>query len=278
MLKNVAGVTQMNSAVITFIIPVRHPENARSWQILKSNLQQTVKSIAGQTNAAWRGVVVANFGADIPPLPDQFEIVRVDFPPNPHHDLRSDNKEEVYDAFRLDKGRRVLQGILKSERTPFYMIVDDDDFVSNKIAQFVTENQHANGWKIDRGYVWTDGGAWLYNLENFDRKCGTSLIVNSKLYELPERFDDASEAYIKEVFGSHIMIAPLLEKRNTPLAKLPFPGAIYRVGHVGAHSKSENLMRTFIASKYNWKRPWRFVTNFKNFRRLKGKILFEFFG
>jgi hypothetical protein len=268
----------MNNAIITFVIPVRHPENARDWQSLKLNLQQTAKSIAAQTNAAWKGVIVANDGADLPVLPEKFEVVRVNFPPNPHYDLRSDNRQKVYDAVRLDKGRRILKGILDSERTPFYMVVDDDDFVSNKIAQFVSQHPKANGWKINKGYVWAEGGTWLYALDTFDRKCGTSMIVNSKLYSLPERFEEADETYIKEVFGSHIMLAPLLVKRQTPLAKLPFRGAIYRVGHSGAHSKSENLIRTFITPKYNWKRPWRFATNFLNFRRLKDDISEEFFG
>ena len=58
--------------LVTFIIPVRHQANASDWNALKARLSQTVASIAGQSNADWRGVIVANEGADLPDLPPQF--------------------------------------------------------------------------------------------------------------------------------------------------------------------------------------------------------------
>ncbi|MGO7360364.1 galactosyl transferase, partial [Rhizobium ruizarguesonis] len=44
--------------LVTFIIPVRHQENARDWSRLKANLTQTVASISKQTNGDWRGIIV----------------------------------------------------------------------------------------------------------------------------------------------------------------------------------------------------------------------------
>ena len=54
---------------LTFIIPVRHQDNARDWALLKANLTQTAASIASQTHPGWRALVVANEGADLPDLP-----------------------------------------------------------------------------------------------------------------------------------------------------------------------------------------------------------------
>ena len=51
-------------SLVTFIIPVRHQENARDWTLLKANLAQTVASISNQTSKAWRGIIVATEGAD----------------------------------------------------------------------------------------------------------------------------------------------------------------------------------------------------------------------
>lgn len=73
--------------LVTFIIPVRHQENARDWSRLKANLTQTVASISNQTNGDWRGIIVANEGADLPDLPEKFSAVRVTFPPNDLHEL-----------------------------------------------------------------------------------------------------------------------------------------------------------------------------------------------
>jgi hypothetical protein len=121
--------------LVTFIIPVRHQDNARDWSLLKANLVQTIASILNQTNDDWRGIIVANEGADLPDLPERFDVERVTFPPNDMHELgKSGNMEDFYDAFRADKGRRVLKGMLRARGSRFFMIVDDDDFVSARIC------------------------------------------------------------------------------------------------------------------------------------------------
>src|SRR4051812_47151661 len=84
--------------VVTFVIPVRHPDNARNWPALIARLAETARSIAAQTDDGWRAIVVANSGAELPPLPAGFDTVRVTFPPNPLYDLTNDNREAVYDA------------------------------------------------------------------------------------------------------------------------------------------------------------------------------------
>ena len=90
--------------VLTFIVPVRHQQNARDWTELKSHLAQTLRSLAAQTAANWHAVVIANHGADLPALPAGVVVVRVDFPPNPLHERGTADEETFYEAVRLDKG------------------------------------------------------------------------------------------------------------------------------------------------------------------------------
>ncbi|MGO7733622.1 hypothetical protein ACC704_37035, partial [Rhizobium johnstonii] len=65
-------------------------------------------------------------GSDLPDLPEKFSAVRVTFPPNDLHELGKGSKEDLLDAFRADKGRRVLSGMLTARDSRFFMIVDDD--------------------------------------------------------------------------------------------------------------------------------------------------------
>ena len=102
--------------LVTFVIPVRHQDNASDWSLLKANLVQTIASISNQTNDDWRGVIVANEGADLPDLPERFVVERVAFPPNDMHELGKASREDFYDTFRADKGRRVLMGTICAER------------------------------------------------------------------------------------------------------------------------------------------------------------------
>ncbi|ACI56236.1 galactosyltransferase protein [Rhizobium leguminosarum bv. trifolii WSM2304] len=264
--------------LVTFIIPVRHQDNARDWNKLKANLSQTMTSISNQTNEDWRGIIVANEGADLPDLPEKFSAVRVTFPPNDMHELGKGGKEAYLDAFRADKGRRVLSGMLHSTDSRFFMIVDDDDFVSSRIVQHVAENREANGWTIDHGYIWDNGGNFLFEHDDFSRLCGTSLIIRADLYGLPQRFDDASLDWIKSMLGSHVRIANILSQRGTPLGALPFRGAVYRVAHGGSHSRAPSLIRQYFLNRGVLLKPRRLLRNFRKLKMVGGGYKREFFG
>lgn len=263
---------------LTFLIPVRHPHNSPDWSRLKRNLAQTVASIAAQTHDDWRGVIIANEGADLPPLPERFSVEWVDFPANPRHDKLGAATEDFLDAFRIDKGRRVLKGMLRARESRFFMISDDDDFVSARIARFVTEHRDENGWIVDDGYVWDDGGEILYRHRRLNHVCGTTLIVRSDLYRLPDTFDAATPEYIKTMLGSHRSIGKILAERGAPLAALPFPGAIYRVGHVGSHSQTPPILKKYVFNREVLMRPHLFVRNLLRLRRVGTELQREFFG
>ena len=254
------------SPLVTFVIPVRHPDNARDWALLRSSLSQTIASISNQTHDDWRAVIVANTGADLPPLPDRFEVERVTFPPNPVHEIGSANREAFLEAIRFDKGRRVLMGMLRARESRFFMVVDDDDLVSARIVRHVSEHPDANGWTIDHGYLWSDGGRLLLSHDDFNGHCGTSLIIRSDLYGLPAGLEDASPDWIKSMLGSHTRIARILAERGTPLESLPFRGAVYRVGYRGSHSRTPGLLRTHFLTWKFLRRPRLVLWNARQLR------------
>jgi len=264
--------------LLTFIIPIRHPENSKNWQLAMNNLQETVASIANQSNPDWRAIIVANTVAKIPAFSRQIEVERVDFPPNAHHDQTGLDVESFRDAVRLDKGRRVLAGLLKAKQSKFIMLVDDDDFVSSQLAAFVATRQSANGWSLGQGFVWDDGGHIVYRHTDFSALCGTSHIVRTDLYKIPDRFEDATENYIKRMLGSHRFIASDLASAGTPLDQLPFPGAMYRVGHAGSHSRSGKILQSLVFNQYNMRRPHRVPRHLARLRLLSPKLRREFFG
>lgn len=261
---------------LTFVIPVRHPANSKDWEQNKRNIAETVKSIVAQQGDDWAAVIVANEGAELPPLPSRIQVVRVDFEPNPLHELSDAGRAAFYDAVRLDKGRRVLAGMMAAAPTDYFMIVDDDDFLSNKLAAFVSEQPLSNGWYINTGFVWSEGTRWVFLHPEFNEYCGTSYIVQASLMKLPGSFAQASDEYVKEVLGSHKFIKALMIENGTPLAPLPFPGAVYRVGHSGAHSKSNSVVRTFLLNKSNLSSPVKLVTSARKFRHVNKSMNSEF--
>lgn len=273
------GFSSVDHPLVTFIIPVRHQDNARDWSALKANLTETVASIANQSNPRWRALIIANRGADLPPLPERFDVEWVDFSPNVLHEIKhSPSKEDFLDAFRLDKGRRVLAGMLAGRDTRYFMIVDDDDFVSSNLVEFVSSHVGESGWVIDRGYIWDHGGSIVMEHDDFNHVCGTCLIIRADLYDLPVKFDDASPSWIKSMLGSHHRITEFLASRGAPLSPLPFIGAVYRVAHGGSHSKTPSLITKYFFSKYAVKRPLKTLRNIFRVRRITPQLRREFFG
>lgn len=267
----------MTGSLLTFVIPVRHQDNAADWGLLTQRLRQTIQSVSAQDSPGWRGVVVANEGADLPAMPPNWDVVRVTFPPNQLHEKGSVDKETFYDAFRLDKGRRVLSGMMAARDSAYFMIVDDDDFVSRRLTRHVGANKGQIGWQISAGYIWEDGANVVFLHDDFARICGTSHIIRSDIYDLPESFADASQEYIKSMLGSHVFLPDKLRQAGTPLPALPFPGAVYRIGHAGAHSKSAGLMAQ-IFSKDNDRNWLRSVVRLWRIRPLTGSLRNEFFA
>jgi hypothetical protein len=264
--------------LLTFVIPLRHPQNSTDWPALKRRLADTIRSIAGQDDVRWRAIIVANEGADLPVLPGNFAVKQVDFPPNPMFEQADNDLEAFRDACRLDKGRRVLAGILQADKTGYVMVVDDDDFVSRRLTSFVAGCPRENGWYVQNGYIWGDGGRLIYEYADFSKFCGTSHIIRADLYELPASVEAADPDYVRKMFGSHIFIREHLAARGQPLAPLPFVGAIYRIGHAGAHSKSAGLLKQVFFKRELLKNPLKLVGRFSRLRLLGTNARRQFWG
>jgi len=264
--------------LLTFVIPVRHPANSRDWGRQIATLRQTIASVAAQDGPGWRAVVVANTGAELPPMPEGFEVERVEFSPNPMHDRNGHAPEDVFDAVRLDKGRRVLAGALRARRSRYLMVMDDDDFVSRKLAGFVRAHDGANGWAFHDGYVWGEGRRLTYREPAFSDLCGTSHIVRTDLYDLPSSGAEAETGYVKQMLGSHRFVALRLAAAGSALSPLPFPGAIYRIGHAGSHSGSGRILPTFVFNRRALRRPFASLRNLTRIGVLTQAMREEFFG
>jgi hypothetical protein len=157
-------------------------------------------------------------------------------------------------------------------------VVDDDDFISNKLTSFVAGNSHANGWYVRDGYIWTDGSWVLYRFSDFSLYCGSSHIIRGDLYRLPSSADQADETYIRRVLGSHRFLHDYLDSTGTPLEPLPFYGAVYRIGHVGAHSRSTSMFEQYFWHKDLYKQPLEFCSRLLRLRPKIRRIDEEFFG
>lgn len=235
---------------LTFIIPVRHHQSVQGWSGVCDRLSITLQSIAAQSTNNWQCLVVANREAELPVLPKGVTAIRVDLPLTVLP-IQSQNPQAFYDAVRIDKGRRVLAGMMAAPKNGFVMIVDYDDLVSNKLAEFVSTKVGASGWYLDSGWLFDGGGIAFLQRSKFFEVCGTSHIVRRSLFPLPEHEESISPEVIKRWMGSHRFIADDLRTLGAPLEKLPLVGAVYRVGYAGNTSGTGTIIRQRVLRKRN---------------------------
>ena len=133
---------------------------------------------------------------------------------------------------RTDKGRKMLHGLAlaREDDDSHVMFLDADDLVSNRLAGYVAEHPTANGWFINRGYRLNEAPhPRLFWRHNFHLECGSSHIIRSDIAPFPEKLDDSldfSDYFIRR-YEVHAHLKECLDNSKTPLAPLPFYGAIY---------------------------------------------------
>lgn len=263
---------------LTFVIPIRHPENLRDPEAQIAILERTFASIAAQSDPAWRAVIVANHGTPLPQLPRGFEIAWVDFEPNLQHELRDHDFHPALNQFLIDKGRRVWAGIRKYPASDYFMVLDDDDFVCRDLTAFVAARGGGNGWYIDRGFGIDPGGMLAMSLDRFHKICGSSHIVRGDLYDLPAADDPGLEDYVMTWLGAHGGITERFESIGKPLAPLPFPGAVYMVNNPNSHSNSNSMLRQYVINKDTLRRPWSLPGKLSRLKRVNRRFRAEFLG
>lgn len=254
----------MSEAVLHFVVPVRHHKSVADWETVLRNLALTLRSMAAQTSNNWRGVVVANRGAPLPALPPAVEVCWVDLPLRQLPDPRV-AKEEFQTAVRDDKGRRILAGIDHLGASGYTMVVDYDDIISNKLAETVSKYPGVPGWYFDDGYLFSGGNTYFYYRKEFYEFCGTSHIVRTDLL-LRGPVDSISDVDVQLRLGSHKFIKKYLEKEGDPLDRLPYVGAMYRVGHGPSVSGSRSLIKHLFQAKDVVRHPLRAMRKCKDIR------------
>jgi hypothetical protein len=263
--------------ILTFLVPIRHPATVSDWSAVKARLAETLASLAAQTTGNWKIVLVANDEADLPELPAKTEVVRVHLaPPEPLPKCHSD--EQLYEHIRGDKGRRVLLGLLQTRPQGFVMTVDYDDFVSRRLAELISKSPGANGWYVDDGYLYDSGSVVLRWPQRFHEFCGTSILVRADLLGLPASEAEASELYIRHSMGSHKFMKNELAAQGKALERVPFPGAMYRIGYRGAATGSKGIFQSYFRRWMLRKEPLATVRRLFRLRRLSAELLDEFFG
>lgn len=198
--------------MLVFVVPVKSKIIEKNWASFSKLLDRCIGSICNQSNTNFKVVIACheipktNYNND-----PRVIFLQVDFaPPTPNADRSQKEK---------DKGKKIKLATNYAKKIGAYYVmpVDSDDCVSNKICEFVNNNNDSkSGWYIKKGYLYPEGKTYAYlNLKNFQTICGTCAIIK------PEHID----LMYDENFWFHHDRTKF--PNITPLEPLPFPAALY---------------------------------------------------
>ncbi|WP_392533219.1 glycosyltransferase family A protein [Nostoc sp. C117] len=207
--------------MLVFLIPIKSPKIATSWTELSKMFERCLRSVCNQTSSKFQVIVICHEIPDINFHHPQVKYIKVDFP------IPGSTLSEKM----VDKRKKLAVGLLAArELKPTHIMpVDADDCISKRIASYVAENPESNGWYIDIGYEYEEGSSKIIvHKKQFYRLCGTSNIINYRLFSLPEKVvGDEPLTGHDDFLEGHPLAKRYLAAQGTPLEPLPFPGAIY---------------------------------------------------
>lgn len=228
--------------MLAFVTSMRHPQNSADYSRVESLLQETLYSVAGQSDDDYVIIVVGNREPNFP-LPARTEFVRVDFDaPAPPTGPRT-----AREPFVRDKGTKIGIGLLVALRhgADHAMIFDADDFVHRDLARIVSKHPDSPGWVIDRGWIYSRSRNGYRRQNQFNRTCGTSFVLPLAAYEIPEHLDitasqeELISSYgevLPNIIGAHRNAVEWHAQRGRVLQSFPLRAAVYHVDTGENHS------------------------------------------
>lgn len=262
---------------VSFLVPIRHPDNIRDAGTFQTVLADTLRSFAAQTSPAWEALIIANPGTPLPDLPDRVRVIEVGFGPNLAHDDVAKDPLKARAVFRLDKGRRVAAG-LRASTGAYYMAFDDDDFAHRDLVAFVDGHRGPPGWYVEDGFAVDYGGSHTIALDRFDTICGSTHVLRRDLLDWPAEDDPAHDEFAAKWLGGHGSKTADFKARGVTLAPVPFAAVAYLCRNPNSHSLTNTIWRNYILNRENLTRPGQMLRYLSRLKRIDAGFRRDFFG
>jgi hypothetical protein len=214
-----------------FGIPLRSRQASRDWRRVCALLDATLNSTLRQLNADIQVIVACH---ERPATRSRDS--RVTFLEAASSRPR-DGLEQMYDK----RSKKIMLAEEICRRGGGYlMLLDSDDLVSNRLAEFVMRQHNKTGYVVDQGYIYDAQVRRLTRVRDFDRICGSSVIPYLSPADCRDPQFDWRE-YVGDTWHAEFRRASA--DLGRPLEPLPFPAAIYVTNNGENHSTDARRRR-----------------------------------
>ena len=201
--------------VLGIVIPLKARSVSKNWNTTCENLAATLSSVANQTDRSFRCVVV---GHDKPPFfdeaSDQIEFFQFSTMPPP---TIGDNESENQLKYEADRCTKILEGIVYLNNlhpvTHWYAL-DADDLIHKDFVKHCSDLSDRDAIIFDKGYFLFKNTGIVNKSDSFSAYCGSSAVISSNTFDIPESTD--GQSFRATPFGniSHVHMKDHLENRG----------------------------------------------------------------
>jgi hypothetical protein len=221
-----------------FVVPLIARARCRNWALTSALCVRSVSSMLAVQEEGLRVILVCNERPEGLPDDSRLRVIAEDFPlPEPSGK-----------APLVDKYRKIQRGLVEAKplMPGYIMLADADDCISNRLCPWILSQPVPANWRVSKGYLY-DEGAWTVVVHpEFHLQCGTSHVAWCQPDDLPDDMLSGKESSFWLRYGHHILDEEMA-RRNRPFHDIPFPGAVYVLGH------PDNYTRFRLSDWSSWR-------------------------
>jgi len=228
--------------MIAFLIPIKHFQNSNSYHYLWELLNQTLRSILAN-EGDFHIFIAANKELPFDPDIDTSKVTVKIVNTNPIPINQPTKQDKNYLEHKFDKTTKRLALLededVKSLNPTHFFMMDGDDLLSNRIVKFINKRRKRPVFIIDRGHFYKVDSELICNKEDFNRHCGSSVVLSSKIvYNNMDNWE-----WSVEWIGRH-----KIQRTYGDILKVPFYASVYRL-------HPDCVSAYMFRREGNWRKP-----------------------
>ncbi len=198
--------------MLYFGIPFKARCVSTDWERVNADLERTLRSVLRQTDPRFRVILAYTDAPEFEIADERVEGLQVPcISDTPHV------RDKLHRVFEIGKRIRTHGG-------GTLMPVDADDWLSNRVAEWINERPQCDGFYARTGIELDERNGRLRVTPSFWKLCGTSIAVRFRPEELPD--EATSEHLLRK---NHNFWLPQLQATGKTLHAFPSSPAIYRL-------------------------------------------------
>lgn len=219
--------------MLIFCIPLRSKEVSKDWNKVTLLFNRTLESVYNQTNGEFKVFVACHQIPELNQTYDdrvEFIVVKTEIPVT-YLDMMGDKDSKIYTCQNAARKFLIKQKLEGS----YFMNVDSDDLVSNKIADFAANKANKLVYTAKHGFIHFAGLSYMKKARRLERTCGSCFVIYLTLNQLPVNDNGFLINNVDKCpFTPHHsdIYHNLVEKQGWSHAFIPFPTTIYIINDV----------------------------------------------